>query len=119
MNLFGLAITIVTLSLMLLGVFGNSLVIISVKRFDWLRTPTFYFVALLAFFDFCSAFPPSVMVVVSFMDYSPSENITSGCTAYCKITFGFLGFSDTGNLLLIVIIAIDRCLYQGRIQDFP
>ena len=111
MNLFGLAITIVTLSLMLLSVFGNSLVIISVKRFEWRRTPTFYFVALLAFFDFCSAFPPSVMVVVSFMDYPPSENITSGCTVYCKVTFGFYGFSATGNLVLIVIITIDRYLY--------
>ena len=111
MNLFGLANAIVTLSLMLLGIFGNSLVMISVKRFEWLRTPTFYFVALLAFFDFCSAFPPSVVVVVSLMDDSPSKNITPGYTIYCKITFGFCSFSISGNLLLIIIITIDRYIY--------
>ena len=111
MNLLNLANTVVTLFLMLLSTFGNSLVMISVKRFEWLRSPTFYFVALLAFFDFCSAFPPSVMVVVSLMDNLPSDNITSSYIIYCKITFGFLGFSTTGNLLLIIIITIDRYLY--------
>ena len=111
MNLLNLANTIVTLFLMLLSTFGNGLVMISVKRFEWLRSPTFYFVALLAFFDFLNAFPPSVMVVVSLMDDSPGKNITSGYTIYCKITFGFLSFSSAGNLVLIIIITMDRYLY--------
>ena len=37
--------------------FGNILVIISVRRFEYLKESAFYFVALLAFYDFCHGAP--------------------------------------------------------------
>ena len=41
----------------ILGVCGNSLVILRVIRFSWLKTPTTVFVAALAFYDLLLGFP--------------------------------------------------------------
>ncbi len=40
--------------------FGNSLVLISVGKFEWLHSPTNYFVALLAMFDLLQGIPLSI-----------------------------------------------------------
>ena len=44
--------TIVNVIIVILCTFGNLLIIISLKKFEWLRVTTNYFVALLAFYDF-------------------------------------------------------------------
>ena len=111
MNLVGIITTIATLIPALIGIFGNSLVLISVKKFEWLKTPTFYFVALLAFFDFCSAFPAFAFVTPVIFGGSSSENATLGYKVGCKVLVGIGGFSGAGNFLCLLVITIERYLY--------
>ena len=111
MNPVELAITIFTALKLVLGFFGNSLVIISVKKFEWLRSPTFYFVALLAFFDLCITIPAFVFLTPIILKGSPTDNVTLGYEIGCKFVSGLIGFAGTGNLLCIIVIAVDRYLY--------
>ena len=100
---------IVNVIIVILCTFGNSLVIISLKKFEWLRVPTNIFVALLAFCDFCNGFPTfSLLAATSFL--SP-QNTTIQYDVICKTNVYLAGFSGYGNLLCIIIITIDRYIY--------
>ena len=59
----------------ILCTFGNSLVIISLKKFEWLRMATNYFLALLAFYDFCSGLPVFTVGRIEGMDLPSSGDL--------------------------------------------
>ena len=81
--------------------FGNSLVMISVKRFEYLQEPTFYFVVMLAFYDFCHGAPLFVVVTKR-----------SGIHKVLCSIYVFLGtFGTVGDMVSILVISIDRCVY--------
>ncbi len=69
----------VSLCIMALGVFGNSLVIASVARFEWLKKPTNYFVLLLAVFDLCSAGP---IVITTITTTTMDKKLVNATTRY-------------------------------------
>ena len=91
--------------------FGNSLVIISLTKFEWLRTATNYFVAFLAFYDFCNGLPASTFFAATSFLSTPTENITIQYDVICKINVYIAAFSGYGNLLSIIIITVDRYLF--------
>ena len=81
------------------------------KKFEWLKTPTFYFVGQLAFFDLCNTIPAFVFLSPIILKGSPADNVTLGYEIGCKFVSGLSGFAGTGNLLCIIVIAVDRYLY--------
>ena len=83
----------------ILCTFGNSVVIISLKKFEWLRVATNYFVALLAFYDFCSGFPVSSLMGIRTYLSTSNQNITVQYEVICKIYVHLAMFSGYGNLL--------------------
>ena len=92
--------------------FGNCLVMISVRRFEYLKESAFYFVALLAFYDFCHGAPLFVVsATLSILD-SALVDITIAYQVLCRIQ-GFLAeFATLGDMLSILIISIiDRFVY--------
>ena len=97
--------------IVIVNMFGNSLVMISVCKFEWLKSSTTYFVALLAFFDFCNGVPVFVSGVIASTIDNPMENITLNYIITCKAHMVFVSFSGFGDLLCILIITIDRYLY--------
>ena len=91
--------------------FGNSLVMISVRRFEYLKEPTFYFVALLAFYDFCHGAPVFVLTATLLILDSTVIEINITYEVLCRIQ-GFLAeFATLGDILSILIISIDRFIY--------
>ena len=95
----------------ILCTFGNSLVIISLKKFEWLRVASNYFVGLLAFYDFCSGLTiSSLLVIKSFLNAS-NVNITVEYEVICKLYIHLAMFSGYGNLLCVIIITVDRYIY--------
>ena len=95
----------------ILCTFGNSLVIISLKKFEWLRVANNYFVGLLALYDFCSGLTiSSLMAVKSFLD-ARNDTITVQYEVICKMYVHMAMFSGYGNLLCVIIITVDRYIY--------
>ena len=95
----------------ILCTFGNSLVIISLKKFEWLRVASNYFVGLLALYDFCSGFTiSSLLVIKSFLNAS-NVNITVEYELICKLYIHLAMFSGYGNLLCVIIIIIIIFIY--------
>ena len=111
MNSFQIVDTIIQLCKALMSAFGNSLVVISVIKFEWLRTSTNYFVALLAFFDFWGGIPLNISLQVTAIIDSVDEKMTSSFEISCKIYALIMAFSACGDLLAILVITIDRHLY--------
>ena len=97
--------------IVLLSLFGNSLVIINVNKFEWLKTPSNYLVVLLAFFDFCNGLPVFVASSVILFYAGQSVNVTTGYEISCYIYVFIIGFSGFGNLLCIIMITLDRYLF--------
>ena len=114
MDLPGIADIFVRFCTALLGVFGNSLVITSVKKFEWMRTPTNYLVALLAFFDFCNGLP--VFAASSIYRYyeAKNANVTLAHSVSCKVLGSLSAFSGFGNLLTVILITLERYFYIVR-----
>ena len=91
--------------------FGNSLVMKIVKRFEYLKQPTFYFVALLAFYDFCHGAPVFLLTaILSILDSTPTE-ITKVYEVLCRIQVFLTEIAFMGDILNILIISIDRFVY--------
>ena len=105
---------IVNVIIVILCTFGNSLVIISLKKFEWLRVPTNYFVALLAFYDFCSGLPSSSLLAATSFLSTQNEKTTIQYDVICKMYVYVAGFSGIGNLLCVIIISVDRYIYINR-----
>ena len=103
-----LTTTIVTI----LSCFGNSLVVISLVKFHWLRVTTNYFVAVLAFYDFCNGLPTSTFGLLT--SYVGGGNVTSLNAALCRVTVGLAAFSGYGNVLCVIIVTVDRYIFINR-----
>ena len=103
--------TIVTAIIVIFSVFGNCLVVVSVAKFEWLKTATNYSVAMLAFYDFCNGLPIfTVQLIMSGINQA-NENITDGYGTSCKVYAFLAAFSGFGNLMCIIIVTIDRYLF--------
>ena len=102
---------IVNVIIVILCTFGNSLVIISLRKFAWLRVPTNYFVAFLAFYDFCNGLPASSFFAVTSFLSTQNDNITIQYDISCKINVYIAAFSGYGNLLSVILITVDRYIY--------
>ena len=103
--------TMVTACIVIFSVFGNCLVVTSVAKFEWLKTATNYFVAMLAFYDFCNGFPIFTVQLIMSGINQVNDNITNGYITSCR-ALAFLGaFSGFGNLMCIIIVTIDRYLF--------
>ena len=102
---------VVNVIIVILCTFGNSLVIISLKKFEWLRVATNYFVAFLAFYDFCNGLPTSSFFAATSFLSSPTENITIQYDVICKVNVYIAAFSGYGNLLSVIIITVDRYIF--------
>ena len=101
----------VTICIALLSLFGNFLVIISLKQFAWLKTPTNYLVAVLAFYDLFHGLPVFVPSVVTSYIGSKYDNFTLNYEISCKFYAAAAAFSGFGNLLCIILITLDRYFY--------
>ena len=102
---------IVTACIVIFSVFGNCLVVASVAKFEWLKTATNYFVAMLAFYDFCNGLPIFTVQLIMSGINEAKENITDGYGTSCKVYAFLAAFSGFGNLLCIIIVTIDRYLF--------
>ena len=103
--------TIVTACIVIFSVFGNCLVMTSVAKFEWLKTATNYFVAMLAFYDFCNGLPIFTVQLIMSGINQRNGDITDGYEISCRV-YAFLGaFSGFGNLMCIIIVTVDRYLF--------
>ena len=102
---------IVSVIIVILCTFGNCLVIISLKRFEWLRVPTNYFVALLAFCDFCNGLPVYSFSTATLFLSTENDKITVKYDVICRISVYVAGLSGYGNLLCVIIITADRYIF--------
>ena len=103
--------TLVTGCTVLLGVFGNCLVMISVNKFSWLKMGTNYFVMMLSFYDFCNGLPIFTLQVIApelSVDYG---NITNKYELCCIVQSFIALFSGYGSVLCIIIVTVDRYLF--------
>ena len=101
------------------GVFGNSLVFLSVKRFEWLKTPTNCFVALLAFYDFCNGLPTFIFYLFM-LDQSKEHGINRhGYEICCKAYVFITAFCGLGNLLSVMVVTVDRYIYINWPLRYP
>ena len=66
----------VNVCIVLVSAFGNSLVMISIWKYEWLKSSTNYFVALLALCDFCNGLPVFVAGTVASTFDKAMENVT-------------------------------------------
>ena len=103
--------TIVTACIVIFSVFGNYLVMISVAKYEWLKTATNYFVAMLAFYDFCNGLPMLTVQLIMSGITQRNGNITDGYEISCRIYAFLEAFSGVGNLICIIIVTIDRYLF--------
>ena len=95
----------------ILCAFGNILVISSVIKFHWIRTPTNLYVLLLAFFDFMMGIPVYIAVLTQDFILETYGILSVRYEIICK-TIGVLGsFASFGDLMCILIIAVERFLY--------
>ena len=102
---------IVTACIVIFSVFGNCLVVVSVAKFEWLKTATNYLVAMLAFYDFCNGLPIFTVQLIMSGISQANDSITDGYGISCK-TYAFLAaFSGFGNLMCIIIVTNDRYLF--------
>ena len=112
MELFKLCDILVLLLMTILSVFGNSLVVISTWKFEWLKSPTHYLVALLAYFDLCNGVPIFVSRrVVEAMEGATTSNSTLNYDIACRAQSVLVVFASFGEGFSILMIAIDRCLF--------
>ena len=102
---------VVNVIIVILCTFGNCLIIISLKKFEWLRVVTNYFVALLAFYDLCNGLSTSSLMVVRLLISPPGDKITSEFEVICKMNVHVAAFAGYGNLLCVIIITVDRYIY--------
>ena len=93
----------------LLSIFGNSLVLVSVKKFHWLRLPTHYSIACLAVWDICNGFP--LFVSVTTTESLENSNNTTGYEVSCKLQSFLAIFCTLGEGLCILVIAVDRLIF--------
>ena len=84
------------------------MVIISVKKFEWMRTPTNYLVALLAFFDFYNGLPVFTASSINWYYGVKDANITLVYEVNCKVSGLVSAFSGFGNLLSVILITLER-----------
>ena len=85
--------------------------IISLKKFEWLRVATNYFVALLAFYDLYSGLPASSFLAATSLMSIRNENITIQYEVICKMNVYIAGFAGYGHLLCVIINTTDRYIY--------
>ena len=95
---------VVSAVIVTLSVFGNCLVMISVKKFYWLKTATNYFVAMLAFYDFCNGLPIFTMQLIEPDIALGNKNITQKYEICCFIHTFLNIFSGYGNPVCIIIV---------------
>ena len=115
MDVFGYFDICVNMCIVLVSAFGNSLVMISIWKYEWLKSSTNYFVALLALCDFCNGLPVFVAGTVASTFDKTMENVTLNYVISCKTYITFVSFSGLGgDLLCILIITVDRyfCINQ-------
>ena len=106
-----IADTTVKVIIVILCTCGNCLITLSLKKFESLRTATNYFVALLAFYDFCNGLSTSSLMVARLLIRAPGDNITFEYDVTCKMNVYIAAFSGYGNLLCVIIITVDRYIY--------
>ena len=111
MDVFGYFDIFVNACIVNVSAYGNSLVMISISKYEWLKSSTNYFVALLALFDFCNGIPVFVAGTVASTFDKTMENGTLNYVISCKTYMAFVSFSGLGDLLCILIITIHRYLY--------
>ncbi len=114
MGLFDVINYFVEVCIVLLSVVGNSLVLVSVKKFEWLKSPTNYFVSLLAFFDFVNGMPTFVGSKITSSLLGTNGTISGSFEVGCKTSVGIALFSGYGDLLSIALITVDQFLYINR-----
>ena len=101
----------ILLVMTIVSVFGNSPVVISVRRFDWLQSPTHYLVALLAYFDLCNGVPVFVSRrIVEALENVPTNSTLNYNTA-CRVQSVLIVFAAFGEGFCILMIAIDRFVF--------
>ena len=99
------------LMMTIVNVFGNSLVVISVRKFDWLQSPTHYLIALLAYFDLCNGVPVFVSRrIVEVLEDVPTNSTLNYNTA-CRVQSILIVFAAFGEGFCILMIAIDRFVF--------
>ena len=106
-----IADTTVKVIIAILCTCGNCLIMLSLKKFEWLRVATNYFVALLAFYDFCNGLSTSSLMVARLLISQPGDNITVEYNVICKMNVYIAAFAGYGNLLCLIIITMDRYIY--------
>ncbi len=100
----------VEVCIVLLSIVGNCFVMISVKRFEWLKSPTNYFVAFLAFFDFCNGLPFFIVTVVA-SSLEDSAVFRQSFRVSCHMVAVLAIFTGLGDLLCITVITVDRYIF--------
>ena len=91
------------------SIFGNSLVIISVIKFRYLRETAHTSVTLLACFDLGIGVTGLVEQCIILLNVYKGE--MDGLRIFCLITVVMLSALSTGNLLSTMFMAIDRFIY--------
>ena len=95
----------------LLSAFGNGLVIISVAKFDWIRTQTNLYVVLLAICDFIMGIPIYCATLTTSLIVENHPNAALAYRISCQTTGVLIAFASFGDLLCILAITIERFLY--------
>ena len=97
---------VITGFVLIVGTFGNGLAIISIIKFDWMKTQTNYFVCMLAFSDLLYALPAQVLHKVANLDINSGS--TDQFEIVCRTNKFLTMFSGTGDMFAMMFITIDR-----------
>ena len=99
------------------SLFGNSLVIISVIKFTYLRYTTHALVVLLACFDLGFGVVELIEQCALILNVYRGE--LEGMRTFCLIMAVLLSGMGTGNLITAMFIAIDRFIYISYPFTYP